>query len=602
MPEQPFAGCGDSQAAESPDCLRYSFDWPRLGPAGECDNFFAGVWHPRRPVVATWADAPAVPHSIVRGRNWALMSAASPLSSPPGTLVHADADGSWALAFRGYVCEPALHSYSPSEALRAYWGDERRREHNGVFAAASVTANGAVLRLVADALGFGPLYYRRAGGGILFATNPRFLVAAGDAPDLLAWRCLIESGFIGADRSLSQDVQRLPAGQMLEARGERVEFPSWCELDRFPRGDRPLDGKGIAEVESVFQQAMDRCLALAGLDVVLPLSSGHDSRRMLAALIHRKAEFEALTSRVFHKGHDLDARFAIQMATDLHFPHRVVEPADPQRYAVQDRVRRILTDSETGMHSWVPGLVSELPGRPAMILDGIAGDILGNPGFRIPGLYETADKDIEIVLDASLPNAFDRLLRRSIWPSAEEVREDLRKYLRSLPPRVNLAEFAFLLLRQRRSTSPWSQQLLPSGYVPVCPFLDLHYLRLLLSFRPQDKHAVVLQRRCLADFWPEYYRYPGTRDVPADSIPRARSLEDEADFLCIETVMREIDAAGWSTATGELLSSYGRLLLFGARRSRRLALRTSWQLRVPLELAARQGQQAPCWRSDEHLA
>src|SRR5262249_13049260 len=242
---------------------------------------------------------------------------------------------------------------------------------------------------------------------------------------------------------------RLPAGKMLEARGESSKLVSWLELEQLPRGDRPLDERGIAEVEAVFQEAMERRLALADLDVLLPLSSGHDSRRMLASLVHRKASFHSLTSRVFHKGRDLDARYAAEMARDFGLSHTIVEPPGADQFAHQDRVRRLLTDAESGMHSWVPGLMRALTPRPGMVLDGIAGDILGNPGFRIPGMYRSPAEDIDIMLDASLPNAFERLLRAGAWPTAAMVRDDLRAYLETLPQRINLAEFAFILLRQR---------------------------------------------------------------------------------------------------------------------------------------------------------
>ena len=98
---------------------------------------------------------------------------------------------------------------------------------------------------------------------------------------------------------------------------------------------------------------------------------------------------------------------------------------------------------------------------------------------------------------------FDSVLRSKVWPSVEEVRQEVKAYLGSFVPRDNVGELAFLLLRQRRAISPWSQQLLPPGHVAVCPYLDFDYLRLLLDFSSVSKHAKKFQRACLREFWPQ---------------------------------------------------------------------------------------------------
>ena len=598
MQQRLIAEASPQATTQDPDPVRLRFRYPVGGPAGECDNFFVGVWHPTRSLVVDWQGRGAAMPAVVNGRNWALASTVSPLHATGGGLIHATQDRASAIAFRGYVCEPALHSYSPGNALLRHWTSNFRGEHNGVFSTALITAQGSTLTLITDVLGFAPLYYRRLQGAVAFSTNPRLLATAGDTPDLLAWRCLLESGFIGSDRALSREIRRLPAGKSLQACGESLELMSWFDLEQLPRGDRPLDQQGIAEVERVFQEAMDRRLALADLQVLLPLSSGHDSRRMLASLIHRKADFHSLTSRVFHKGRDLDARYAAEMASDFGLSHTIIEPPSAQQFGQQDWTRRLLTDAESGMHSWVPGLMRALPQRAGMVFDGIAGDILGNPGFRIPGLYKSPQQDTDIVLGASLPNAFGRLLRAGVWPTAAQVKEDLRAYLQTLPQRINLAEFAFILLRQRRATAAWSQQLLPAGYVPVCPFLDLHYVRLLLSFVPQDKHATVLQRRCLADFWPQFSRYPGTRDIPPGTAQRSKSFDEDESIACLREMTAQIERGGWQDGLNSLLTGYGRLVLVGTRLSRQFTLRTQWQLQTLMELAARQATTTHCWSTE----
>lgn len=578
--------------------LRIGFTWPSSPPSSPTDNFFFGIWHPRRAIDLRWHGEPPAGVATLTGRNWALASAVSPLHDPGGALVHQAADGETALAFRGYVLAPPLHSYSAGAELIDYWQSNPWREHNGVFAVARIAGHGAEILLATDLLGFAPLYYTRFDGALLFATNPRWLVTTDVSSDLVAWRGLLESGFLAAERTLTEGVHRLPAGKALLASGASLRLTSWLELDTLPKGERRLDAAGVAEVERVFHDAMDRCLALPRLDVLLPLSSGHDSRRILSSLLRRGRPFEALTCRVFHQGRDLDARYATEMARDLGLRHRVVEPAPADQFAQDDLTRQVLTDAETGMHSWVPRLMAALPAAPTMLLDGIAGDILGNPGFRIPGLYQSRERDIGIILEASLPGAYQRVLARVAWPDAASVREDLRSYLLSLPQEVNLAEFAFILLRQRRATAPWSQQLLPPGHVAVCPFLDLDYLRLLLSFVPADKHATILQRRCLAEFWPDLHRYPGTRDIPPQSRRRSTRIDRELTLACARSTLAELESRGGLARLRDLLSGRGRLALLAARASRHLMLRTHWQLGTLEELVLREQDRQHGWKTE----
>lgn len=579
--------------------LRLEFCWPSHRPSTPSDNFFVGVWHPQRNVEVSWAGKPPTEVRTRSGPNWALASAVSLRHDDHRALIHESADGRLILGFRGYLTDPPLHSYSPADHLTEYWRGHWRREHNGVFSAARICTDTGELLLATDLLGFSPLYYTQWAGAIVFSTNPRLLGTPQAKPDQVAWLGLLESGFISSDRTLSEGVCRLPAGKVLRANRDGVIFDTWLSLDSMPPGDRPLDSRGIAEVEDIFHRAVDRCLALKNLNVVLPLSSGHDSRRILGSLLRSRQSFESITCRVFHKGRDLDARFASAMARDLGLLHRIVEPPSAEEFARDDRTRQILTDAETAMHSWVPQFMRALPGTPSMVVDGVVGDILGNPGFRIPGLYESREKDIQIILDASLNGAFNNVLDPANWPDAAVVRNDLRDYLLQLPQRINLAEFAFILLRQRRTTSPWSQALLPPGHVAVCPFLDLDYLRLLLSFVPADKHAVVLQRRCLAEFWPDLYRYPGTRDIPDDAVQDSWNFERERVVACRKLRFRELKEGQGLPYLRSLLAPRGRMALLASRISRRMMLGTEWQLATLEEFVLREMKHTDGWRIQE---
>jgi hypothetical protein len=579
--------------------LPIRFRWPGQGPSSECDNFFLGVWHPRRRIQVEWVGTPSAPHVSRRGPNWLLASAASPVH-PAGTgLVHAGQDGSGA-AFRGYIV-PRLHSYAPGPDILQYWARAVRSEHNGVFSAAVIGAEGRTLTLLTDVLGMGPLYYRAFGEAIVFATNSRFLLAEEDGPDLVAWRTLVQTSWIVGDRSLCAGVKRLPAGHALTVSGEGEKLWAWFDFQRLPAGTRAVGPTAVAEVEEALERAVGRCLDLHDGGVVLPLSSGFDSRRMLAILLKKRIDFQAITCRTYQKSHrELDARFASEMARDFGFAHQIVEPDSYQQYVSDDVARRVLVDGETREHSWAMSVMKALPPRPNVFFDGIGGDILGDPvGWSVHVGLAIEDRSPDLEADAiashSIRGTFDSILNPEVWPSVEELRETVKSYVKPFLPRQNLSELAFLLLRQRRAIAPWSQQLLPPGNVPVCPYLDLDYLRVLLDFTSVDKHATKFQRACLREFWPQLYKYPGNRDVPDSMPPGSPDVEDNRALSCYLPMRDEMRACDGLRSMRELLTPKGRLVLRMSDWSRSIQIRGLWHLHPLMELVFRQARIQSCW-------
>lgn len=573
------------------------FTWPPPVPGHAIDNFFVGIWHPHRAITVSTPPA-ATQYAEDRGANWWLASAVSPVHPADTGLVHAHQGHGHAVAFRGYVVEPALHSYSSGADILHYWTRPGPREHNGVFSTALIAPGGASLTLITDAFGLGPLYYRRLGDAIAFSTSPRYLAAPDDGPDWVAWRCMLEAEFIAGDRSLTTGIQRVPAGKLLNFGVREERTVAWFDFGRLPDGARRVDHAGLLDMEDCLQQAVSRCLRLDVGRSVLPLSSGHDSRRILAALLAQRAEFTSLTARVFQWGHrDLDGPYASQIAAAYGFPHEVVEPAEGRLFTSDDRVRRVLVDAETTNHTWVVRLFNALPHEPTLVFDGILGDILGQPGFRLPGLYRSPESDLQMILEHCVQGAFDPELRSACWPSVAEVRADMRAYLSQFLGKSNLAELAFILMRQRRSTALWAQQLLGPGRVVACPYADLDYVKLMLDFLPADKHATVCQKACLRTFWPDLARFPGNRDIPTELPPGSPAFAHSRQVEAFHTMWREITRQDGRGRLLRLLTprALGRVGL--SRVARPAAVRSAWCLNPLFELMSREVNRRPCWDS-----
>ena len=595
-----------SYAAElSGPAASLAFSWPEMPATGWREDFFLGAWHPHSALRVSHADPPAgIQPAIESGRHWMLLS--NTVATSGAALVHASAgaigpDTPRAIAFRGYVVEPPVHSWSaPSEVLR-YWSRPRARRHNGVFAAARIDAVRGSLELVVDAFGIAPLYWRRHGEVVLFATNPRFLRCAGDDLDPLAARMFVHRRGLLGDVSLVPGVRRVPPGRVLRFDAAAGAVPvehEWFPLRDLPTGEEPITERMVCEAEEAFRVAVRRCVRLMpGATAELPLSSGDDSRRILVALREGGTPFRARTVRILQKEHrDLDARFTAQMARELGFEHTVLEHAPPAQYAADDRACRVLMASEITEHTWFAPVVRALGTAPTLVFDGLAGDTLGNTGLGVAGIYALPEEQkIAAIVDGAVSSHATGMLRAGAWASLEAVHAYTAALVGTLPPGPNRSDLAFLLFRARRGTSLSSQHLLPPGQLPVYPYLDLDHATVALRPSPLDKLRQTLQARCLERFWPAYHAYPGSRRLPPDLPPGTSTRSDALLQLRLRQLRSECPPFSLADSLRERLTGRALAAVVAAAASGRVERRIEWWLLPVLMLESYRRHAQPCW-------
>ncbi|MDA1177995.1 MAG: asparagine synthase-related protein, partial [Planctomycetota bacterium] len=417
------------------------FEWP-AGP-GETygADFFVGVWHPRHELSAEWRTPKALADfASITGRNWSMIGSSVTVQSERRTLVHRVQDGSATdvegLAFRGYVVDPPTTSWSSSDAILDYWRQPPNRSHNGVFAAVRVCRDERSLELVCDALGIAPLYYRKLGDAVCFASSARFLRAASDSMDRLAARSVIQMGYVTGDRALSSQVRRVPAGSVVRMDLDGVSCRRWFDFSALTQGFSARKIPRLSELEDALQASVRKCARLSSGPAVLPLSSGYDSRRILSALQSQSVPFEAITVRVLQKGdRDLDGRYSTEMAKAFGFCHRTIELEAPRQHANDDVIRRYLVDGESVHHAWTVSLVRQFPERPSIFFDGLAGDVLGAVGFfGQPSVYSHAGRaQLEAIATAFVDNSLAGVLLPGYWPTAQDLRDDIVDFAGNLP-------------------------------------------------------------------------------------------------------------------------------------------------------------------------
>ncbi len=584
------------------DPLALRFDCPFSGESGYRSDGFAGVWSPTRPlrVRADTEDPNRALH--LKGPNWFLCSSIASLPAGRQANIHVDRQQDRALAFRGYVVDPPLHQYSAPSDLWSYWQRGGGRYPNGIFAIALLEGLSNQLTLRTDAFGFSPLYYRVRGELVLFGTKPDFLVTQDSEIDPLGTASVLAHGYPLGDRSLFQDVARCPYGVTLRfVNGTVPSHETWFGPDDLPEPDQPFDDAAAARVEGAFQQAVDRCAALGHGATHLPLTSGYDSRRIAGALLERGTPFKATTVRVFRNvDRDLDARHAAEIARHFGFEHKVVELPSADAYAEDDAARRFELCAETAMHDgWVASLMRALPDPPATIVDGFLGDVLAYPGYRLEGadFFTDPERDIERIADDLARTPLQRHIATTFRPG-DSVRAELSRYLAPMARKRNVAEFAYMLLRQRRATVLWSQQLMRPGHLMTCPYADLDYIRTVTAVRPEDRCATHVQRVCLERYHRRLASFPGSHAIPADAGPVGREGNRQRKLACLRRAAADLTPTRNQASLAQRMTPLGRAIVLATRLAPATVTRWGWMVRPVSEALLHDQQAAPVWSDD----
>jgi len=207
----------------------------------------------------------------------------------PQRELHVLREGDLILAMAGRTFAPyAIHPGAPDIQERL-----RRLETGGPAGAegsfALVRIDGRGLRLAADRYGFRPLFYRRAGGLLLFATHLRGLASLARLPGVDADALLhyYNFGVTPNDRTLLDGVRKLPPGSMLVAEAGEVRVGPYVRLGRL-HDPAPFEAASeddlCEEIDARLTRAVGRRTA-GEARVGVALSGGVDSGLLAAKAV-----------------------------------------------------------------------------------------------------------------------------------------------------------------------------------------------------------------------------------------------------------------------------------------------------------------------------
>jgi hypothetical protein len=428
--------------------------------------------------------------------------------------------------FRGYELDQQVASYrnTPSEI-------QVDRLRNGVFCFIQVDKLEKTVRIRTDAFGISPVFYKYFNGMLLISSHNVLLRSENDQVDPIGELSMLNIGYAFGEHTVHSGIHRLPPGADCWIGPDDYKVKPWLDYSSLGSGNRLADENASQEIEKSFQTAMEKCIALAHKPICLPLSSGHDSRRIFSHLNQTKREFETVTARAYKvlrgEYYDIDGTFAPQLAKRFGISNYLVSAASPEQLTDDLSLRDMLLGSETLMHGWSFRLRAALTEiSPSCIFDGLGGDALGNSGFVFSGFHQNYEQNPSILHRETSNSGISASL--NIPKEVVEKYQSLYwDYLNDLPHNPNQCEIAFMLLRTRRSISPWILMTQSPKHLVFFPYLELGHVQKTLEFQPGEKYRMFFQKECLRRYYPSYFDVPGSRSMPSllKPLPTAERME-----------------------------------------------------------------------------
>jgi asparagine synthase (glutamine-hydrolysing) len=273
--------------------------------------------------------------------------------------------------------EAIVHAYEE-------WGDAHVHRLRGMFAYAVYDRRAADrprLLLVRDRLGIKPLHYGWDGRRLVFASEPKAILAVPDLdrrPDVGALADYLVHQYVPAPATAWRGIRKLGPGETLTFEAGRLRIGGWWDLEPTPDGDGPTADEAA---RSVLRHLDDAVVAhlMADVPIGVFLSGGIDSGAVAAAVAAAVSARSTEPATAFTVGFDVEAHSelveAAEVAAGLGLPHETRRVRNDDVPAALDRMVAMY-DEPFGDGSAVPTRrVSELArGTVKVALSGDGGD------------------------------------------------------------------------------------------------------------------------------------------------------------------------------------------------------------------------------------
>jgi len=194
---------------------------------------------------------------------------------------------------------------------------------NGMFAFALWDARQRRLFLARDPFGEKPLYWGIFGGQLLFASEPKVLLAHPSVETRLnvdALRQYLSFDYVPAPLSIYEGIRKLPAAHALTLEEGRVEVWPYWQLSYRKNDPVPTEVEAAARVEELLADAV-RMRLVSDVPLGVLLSGGVDSSTVAALAVRASPETVKTFSISFAEKSFDESAYARSVADFLHTDH-----------------------------------------------------------------------------------------------------------------------------------------------------------------------------------------------------------------------------------------------------------------------------------------
>lgn len=356
-----------------------------------------------------------------------------------------------------------------------------------------------------DAMGFHPLYFTNGQGAhdIAFATSLTHLKRRLKHPRIseASLNLILNGGATIGAMTTIESVHRLREGEMFHL----VPGPRLL-MERFefyrPKEEVTSEHDFIQENNFLLNRAVQHLLSdMDGFQPVIPLTAGHDSRRLAATAKEAGIGFMGVTQQTVHSsGLDIDTHVAKEVAAMLGVSsHQCLSMPERKRRLTQALEKDYWCGFESEQHDWSVNLMGALPVR-SVIADGIVGDWVVNTDMLLKSpelapLYNDPAGMAQVLLKKM------RLMplgpRQGGKTGEEERRALLEVRLRDYADTGHMLLTYMTFNRARRNIGCWFNAFLLRGHQMALPYTDVALFEQSLSM-PFHLRTELMQQRCLS--------------------------------------------------------------------------------------------------------
>jgi len=209
--------------------------------------------------------------------------------------------------------------------LYVEYGDAMLDHLNGMYAFALWDTQRKRLMIARDRFGEKPLYYGVFDGKLLYASEPKSLLAHPSVNaeiDLDAMRHYLSYDYVPAPRSIFKGISKLPAGHVLTVENGDIEIRRYWDLDleaSMHTGHSSLDEKAD-ELRELLSDAV-RMRLVADVPLGILLSGGIDSSAIAALAVRHSTERVKTFSIGFEEDSFDESKYARMVARHLDTEH-----------------------------------------------------------------------------------------------------------------------------------------------------------------------------------------------------------------------------------------------------------------------------------------